>query len=180
MVDFFMINVVVQGLNLGKLIRRKLIAPKKLTQFEMNEAYSVKVSSHSKYGSRTTHISHSKYGSRTTHIHGIHIVRRGRGLCLLWPILLALKADLYVVDRLQILTKFAVLALMYSAALPVLHHPSCLTTLTLTPTLAPTLTLALTLSPGALPHRASRDAPRQLHRPLQPAARLRGATPLRR
>ena len=31
------------------------------------------------------------------------------------------QADLYVVDRLQILTKFAVLALMYSAALPVLY-----------------------------------------------------------
>ena len=70
MVDFFVINVLVQGLNLGKHIRRRLIAPGKLTQFEMNEAYSV-------------------------------------------------KADLYVVDRLQILTKFAVLALMYSAALPV-------------------------------------------------------------
>ena len=70
MVDFFVINVLVQGLNLGKHIRRRLIAPYKLTQFEMNEAYSV-------------------------------------------------KADLYVVDRLQILTKFAVLALMYSAALPV-------------------------------------------------------------
>ena len=47
MVDFFMINVVVQGLNLGKLIRRKLIAPKTLTQFEMNEAYAVKVRSRS-------------------------------------------------------------------------------------------------------------------------------------
>ena len=33
----------------------------------------------------------------------------------------SVKADLYVVDRLQILTKFAVLALMYSAALPVLY-----------------------------------------------------------
>ena len=88
------------------------------------------------------------------------------GLYLLWPLYYSVKADLYVVDRLQILTKFAVLALMYSAALPVLHHPSCLTTLTLTPTLAPTLTLALTLSPGALPHRAPRHATRQLHRPL--------------
>ena len=35
------------------------------------------------------------------------------------PSLYSVKADLYVVDRLQILTKFAVLALMYSAALPV-------------------------------------------------------------
>jgi len=78
MVDFFMINVVVQGLNLGKLIRRKLIAPKKLTQFEMNEAYSVKVSSHSKYGSRTTHISHSKYGSRTTYTWYTHRATRTR------------------------------------------------------------------------------------------------------
>ena len=40
MVDFFVINVLVQGLNLGKHIRRRLIAPYKLTQFEMNEAYS--------------------------------------------------------------------------------------------------------------------------------------------
>ena len=42
------------------------------------------------------------------------------------PSLYSVKADLYVVDRLQILTKFAVLALMYSAALPVpylaVHH----------------------------------------------------------
>ena len=43
------------------------------------------------------------------------------GLYLLWPLYYSVKADLYVVDRLQILTKFAVLALMYSAALPVLY-----------------------------------------------------------
>ena len=41
------------------------------------------------------------------------------GLYLLWPLYYSVKADLYVVDRLQILTKFAVLALMYAAALPV-------------------------------------------------------------
>ena len=61
----------------------------------------------------------------------------------------SVKADLYVVDRLQILTKFAVLALMYSAALPVpylaVHH----NTLTLTSILTPiqTLTPSLTLTP---------------------------------
>ena len=65
------------------------------------------------------------------------------------PSLYSVKADLYVVDRLQILTKFAVLALMYSAALPVpcsdVHHNTLTLTLTPTPiqTLTPTLTLTL-------------------------------------
>ena len=67
------------------------------------------------------------------------------------PSLYSVKADLYVVDRLQILTKFAVLALMYSAALPVpypvVHHNTLTLTSILTPiqTLTPTLTLAPTL-----------------------------------
>ena len=67
------------------------------------------------------------------------------------PSLYSVKADLYVVDRLQILTKFAVLALMYSAALPVpylaVHHNTL--PLTPTPTLTPiqTRTPSLTLAP---------------------------------
>ena len=71
LVDTFVINLLVQGLNLNKLVRRWLLAPRALTQLEMNEAYTV-------------------------------------------------RANLYVVDRLQILTKLAVLALMYSAALPLM------------------------------------------------------------
>ena len=51
-----------------------------------------------------------------------------------------------MVDRLQILTKFAVLALMYSAALPVLYPVVHHNTLTLTPT--PIQTLTLTLAPA--------------------------------
>ena len=66
------------------------------------------------------------------------------------PSLYSVKADLYVVDRLQILTKFAVLALMYSAALPVpypvAHHNTLPLTLTSTPT--PIQTLTLTLAPA--------------------------------
>ena len=77
LVDTFVINLLVQGLNLNKLVRRWLLAPRALTQLQMNETYTV-------------------------------------------------RANLYVVDRLQILTKLAVLALMYSAALPLMFLIVCL------------------------------------------------------
>ena len=80
------------------------------------------------------------------------------GLYLLWPLYYSVKADLYVVDRLQILTKFAVLALMYSAALPVLYLIAPHTR-TPTPNLNPNPTPTPTPNPNPNPNPKPQTAP---------------------